>query len=305
MRSKLPLVLTTWFTVLALALAGCGGGGGGGGGIRRGTLDATGKQKQQAAVAAGDAAYAKRADRAQLEASIRSYEEALGLDETDYQTAEKLSHALYLLADGHLYFEREQKEAEFLATYEKGFAVALRGMAALSPQLEQRLAAGVDLKDAVALLDVKGVGLMYWYATNLGKWGNAQDITVVLQYKERILALMTRVFELDPTYFYGAPYRYFGAYYAIAPSFAGGDLDKSWKYFQDGIKHEPRYLALYTLIAENYAPKKQDAAMFDQMIQKVLDAALDVLPGLEAETAIEKRKAEQLKQRKESGEIPF
>ena len=41
------------------------------------------------------------------------------------------------------------------------------------------------------------------------------------------------------------------------------------------------------------------------MIQKVLDAALDVLPALEAETAIEKRKADQLKQRKESGEIPF
>ena len=45
--------------------------------------------------------------------------------------------------------------------------------------------------------------------------------------------------------------------------------------------------------------------MFDDNVAKVLAAPLDGIPGLEAEAAIEKKKAEQLKKRKESGDIPF
>jgi hypothetical protein len=297
---------TLFALVLTVALASCGGPTttGLGGGIRRAQLDGGTQSKYQEAVTAGDTAYAARADRAQLEAAIARYSEAVQLKDDDYQTYEKLSHAYYILADGWLYFEGEAKKPELLATYEKGYAAAQRGLAALSPALEQRLATGVDLKDAVALVDESGVGLMYWYATNLGKWGNTQDITVVLKYKERIFNIMTRVEALDVKYFYGAPLRYFGAYYAIAPSFAGGDLDKSWTYFQKAIEFEPKYLATYNLIAENLAPKRQDEAMFDSMIEKVLAAPADGgLPGLEAEAAIEKKKAEALKKRRAEGEF--
>jgi hypothetical protein len=189
------------------------------------------------------------------------------LKDDDYETYEKLARAHYLLADGWLYFEVADKKELFLATYEKGFQFAERGMKARYPAIEERLGAGVDLKDAAALVDKAGIGLLYWYATNLGKWGNAQDITVVLTYKDRIYAIMEHVFELDPNFFYGAADRYFGAYYAIAPSFAGGDLDRSWNHFQTTIKIEPRYVATFNLIAEFYAPKKQDGKLFDEMVE--------------------------------------
>lgn len=293
--------------VAALGLAACGGpsAGGLGGGIRRASLDGAAQTRFQEAVAAGDQAYAARADRAQLEAAIAKYVEATQLKDDDWQTYEKLAHAYYLLADGWLFFEGEAKQADLLATYQKGFTAAQRGLAAVSPALEQRLATGVDLKDAVALVEKPGVGLLYWYATNLGKWANTQGITVVLEYKERIFNIMTRVEALDVNYFYGAPLRYWGAYYAIAPAFAGGDLDKSQSYFERAIAFEPKYLATYNLIAENLAPKRQDEAMFDQAIQKVVAAPLDGIPGLEAEAAIEKKKAELLVKRKADGEIVF
>jgi hypothetical protein len=146
---------------------------------------------------------------------------------------------------------------------------------------------------------------MYWYSTNLGKWGNAQDITVVLRYKDRIFNVMSRVLELGPDYFHGAADRYFGAYYSVAPTFAGGDLDKSWAHFQESLKLAPNYLATYNLIAEFYAPKKQDGALFDQMITFVRNAPIDAIPGLEAEAAVEKRKAELLAKRREAGDFPF
>jgi hypothetical protein len=231
----------------------------------------------------------------------------VGLVDDDWKTYDKLSHALYILADGWLFFDKGEKGSPeydaYLAAYEKGFKAAERGLAALSPALEQRIAGGVDLKDAVALVDEKGVGLIYWYATNLGKWGKAQDITVVLEYKDRIFAMMQKAMELDASYFYGGPYRYFGAYYAIAPNFSGGDLGESWKYFEKAIAAEPKYLGTYNLIAENYAPKKQDVQQFMDMTQKVLDAPLDGVPGLEAEAAIEKRKAQLLRNQYEAGEL--
>ncbi|MBP8811282.1 MAG: hypothetical protein KBG48_35400 [Kofleriaceae bacterium] len=274
-----------------------------GGGIKRG--GATDPAAYQAAVTAGDAAFALRDDRAQLELAIAKYQEAVGYKDDDYETYEKLARAHYLLADGWLYFEVADKKELFLATYEKGFQFAERGMKARYPAIEERLGAGVDLKDAAALVDKAGIGLLYWYATNLGKWGNAQDITVVLTYKDRIYAIMEHVFELDPNFFYGAADRYFGAYYAIAPSFAGGDLDRSWNHFQTTIKIEPRYVATFNLIAEFYAPKKQDGKLFDEMVARVLAAPDDIIPELTAETKIEKRKAELLRKRKADGEFPL
>jgi hypothetical protein len=275
------------------------------GGIKRSPLDSGAAAQHQQLVTEGDAAFAARADRAQLQVAIDKYEAAVKVKDDDWQTYEKLARACYLMADGWLFFEKEEKQAEFLATYEKGYTYAERGIAALSPDVEQKLNTGIDLKDAAALIDRQGVGLMYWYSTNLGKWGNAQDITVVLRYKDRIFNVMSRVLELGPDYFHGAADRYFGAYYSVAPTFAGGDLDKSWTHFQESLKLAPNYLATYNLIAEFYAPKKQDGALFDQMITFVRNAPLDAIPGLEAEAAVEKRKAELLAKRREAGDFPF
>ncbi len=289
---------------LALFLAACGASATGlSGGIRRG--GASDPSGHAAAVAAGDAAFLLRADRAQLELAIQKWEEAVKLKDDDARTYEKLARACYLLADGWLSFEQPAKRDLFLATYEKGYTYAQRGMAALAPEVEQRLAAGVDLKDAAQLVGKDGIGLLYWYAASLGRWGNAQDITVTLTYKDRIYSIMEQVYKLDPNFFYGAADRYFGAYYSIAPSFAGGDLDKSWTHFQASLKLAPSYVSTYNLIAEFYAPKKQDGALFDAMTQKVLDAPEDIIPELAAETRAEKRKAEMLRKRKAEGEFPF
>ena len=289
---------------LTLVSAGCGASAQGiGSGIRRG--GATDAAAHSAAVTAGDTAFAARADRAQLELSIAKYEEAVKLKDDDWQTYAKLSRACYALADQWLFFEKDKNPQLFLATYQKGLDYAQRGMAAISPEVEKRLAAGVDLKDAVQLLDKQAIELLYWHATNLGRWANAQDITVVLSYKERIYNIMEMVLRFDPNFFYGAADRYFGAYYSIAPSFAGGDLDKSWSHFQASTKIAPGYASTYILIAEFLAPKKQDEKMFDENIDKVLAMPDDIIPEMVAETVAEKKKAELLKKRKAEGEFPF
>jgi tetratricopeptide (TPR) repeat protein len=295
--------------LLVFVVAACGPAAQGlSGGIKRGNLDPAAQQQHDQLVTEGDTAFAARADRAQLEAAIAKYEQAIKVDDDDWQTYEKLARSCYALADGWIFFEKDESDAgkdAYLKMLEKGYTYAERGIAAQSPQIEQRLSAGVDLKDAVALADRNTVGLMYWYSTNLGKWGNAQDITVVLRYKDRIYNMMSKVLELDREYFHGAPDRYFGAYYSVAPTFAGGDLDKSWEHFQASLKVEPKYLATYNLVAEFYAPKKKDGKLFDEMVNFVKNAPMDGIPGLEPEAAVEKRKAELLIKRKEAGDFPF
>jgi hypothetical protein len=299
-------MLTRLILLLSLVVAACGPAAQGlSGGISRNQLAADAAAQHQQTVAEADAAFALRGDRAQLELAIQKYDAATKLKDDDWQSYEKLARACYILADGWLFFEKDDKEAEFLSTYERGFKAAERGLAALYPEVEKKLSMGVDLKDAAALVTKDGIGLLYWYSTNLGKWGNAQDITVVVRYKERIFNVMNKVLELDPTYFHGAPHRYFGAFYSIAPPAFGGDIDKSWEHFQESLKIEPSYAATYNLIAEFYAPKKKDGKLFDEMVTKVRDLPLEAIPGLEAETAIEKRKAELLILRRDAGDFPF
>lgn len=305
---NVKVVIISAACAVALLLGGCAkpAAQSGKGSIARVSLAGADVEAHAQLVKDGDAAFALRADRAQLELAIAKYTEAVAKKDDDYQTYEKLARAEYLLADGHLFFERETKEAEFLATYERGYNAALRGLQALSPDVEKKMKLGIDVGDTATAVGKDGVGLMYWYATNLGKWANAHDdISVVLKYKTRIVNLMTRVTDLDNGFFYGAPDRYWGAFYAIAPAFAGGDLDKSYKHFQASLKVAPSYPATYTLMAENYATKKLDEALFKELVQKVIDFPADAMPGMEAETAVEKKKAELLRKRYEAGDIVF
>ena len=149
------------------------------------------------------------------------------------------------------------------------------------------------------MLGRNAVPLMYWYASNLGKWAKATGFSTVLKHKDRIFKLISRVYELDRDFYHGAADRYFGAFYAIAPSFAGGDINKSFEHFQESLKREPKYLATYVLIAEFYAPKAQDPQIFDEHLKFVLEAPTNILPGLEPEAVIEKKKAENLLKKKD------
>jgi tetratricopeptide (TPR) repeat protein len=247
----------------------------------------------KAAVDAGDAAWAERSDEAKLRAALAKWEEAVKIMPSDHETYAKLARGHYFLADGFLAFD-PAKVDEFLATHEKGYDYAQQGMAAISADFEKRRHAGTKIEDAVMVLGPDAVPLMYWYATNLGKWAKFKGMPTMLKHKDRIFTVISRVAELNPDYFYGAADRYFGAYYAVAPAFAGGDLNKSNDYFQKALAKEPKYLATYVLIAENYAPKVQDQALFERHLKFVIEAAEDIIPELVPEARVEKKKAELL-----------
>jgi hypothetical protein len=153
---------------------------------------------------------------------------------------------------------------------------------------------GAKVPDVIKLIPKEGVPAMYWYATALGSWAKRKSFAVLLGQKDNVKAIMTHVLELDPTYFYGGPHRYFGVFYAVAPAFAGGDLKKSREHFEKSLQISPEYLGTKVRWAEELAVKEQDEATYDKLLNEVLAGSDDALPDIKPELLVDKQKAKEL-----------
>jgi hypothetical protein len=252
-----------------------------------------GRAQRSTLIEEGDAAWAERGEEAQVAVAIQKWEAAVEMDGADHETWVKLSRAYYFLADGHMSFDEARAE-EMLATYEKGIAAAERALVAISPDFARRMRAGTRIEEAVEILDATAVPALYWRSSNMGKWGIAKGFATVLAYKDEIRAIMARCLELDATYFHYGPHRYFGAFYARVPAFAGGDLERSKQHFEQALAGAPYYLGTHTLWAEFYAVKAQNRQVFDEHIAAVLAADPNANADVAPENAIELRRARDL-----------
>lgn len=247
----------------------------------------------QKAVAEGDALFAERGDRDKLQKAILAWERATALKD-DWRIWSKMSRAAYFMADGILGFETDTEEGKKKQEehFQKGIAYGERAMGSYSPEFLKAVKADNKPEDHVKLINKDGVPAMYWFAVNLGKWAKAKGFATRLANKDKIKKIIDRCNELDPDYFYGAPPRFLGAYYAIAPAFAGGDLNKAYDFFNKSITKAPGYFATRVLLAEEWATRRPDKEAYKRELELVLNTREDVLPEVIPEQRIEKKKAE-------------
>ncbi len=243
-----------------------------------------------ALIAKGDENWGKRTDPAAIRAAIAEWEKAATVDGKNVELLSKITHGYYFLADGYL--RADQKE--YLATMDKAVKWGEKAMIAASPEFEAKMRDGGKIPDAVKLVPKSGVPAMYWYASALGKWAKMKGFAVLLGQKDNVKATMDRCLELDPTFYYGGPHRYFGAFYAVAPAFAGGDLEKSKVHFNKSLEIEPNYVGTKVLWAAELSVKEQDEDTFEKLLNEVLAAPDDAIPELTPEIIVEKGKAKEL-----------
>lgn len=243
-------------------------------------------------LAQADAAWAKRGEQAQLEKAIELWEKTLETSPGDGKVLTSLSRAYYFLADG--YMRAEQLTDAKLATFEKGILAGENAMMGVSPQFAEAVRAGAKVEEAVASIPIDGQPAIYWYASNLGKFAVGKGFTTTLFYKDRIFAVMQRVLSLDETFYHGAPHRYFGAFYAKAPAFAGGDMTKSKEHFEKALALDGNYLGTKVLYAEYYAAKADDRALFTRLLTEVNESDPTTIPEILPEQKIEQEKAKDL-----------
>ena len=240
------------------------------------------------------AAWAGRDDEANVRSAIEKFQAIAEADPSNDEAWVMLSRSHYFLADCHLRFD-ESKQDEFMSSFEQGTAAAEHALIAVSDEFAQRMRAGTRIEEALGVLDASAAPGLYWRASNLGKWASADGFATLLSYKDEIRAVMARCLELDREYYYWGPDRYFGVFYGRAPSFAGGDLERSREHFETSLRHAPHYFATRVLMAQDYAVKAQDRATFDEQLTYVLEHDPEEGgPDIAPENRCEQRKARAL-----------
>lgn len=253
-------------------------------------LDESAKAQEAQLLAAAQAAWLQRGDKAQSLAAVENWKKAVAINPKNSQAWTDLSHALYFYADCHLRFDESQPDL-YKATHEEGTKAAERGLAAMSPAFADKMASGALIEDAIEVLGPSAVPALYWRSSNLGRWATLESFATLLSYKDEVRAIMEFCLNNDPTYWYQAPDRYFGIFYAKAPGFSGGDMTKSMEHFQASIAVAPNYLGTHTFVAEEWAIKEADRALFDAELNYVLNSDPNVIPEIAAENTCEQRKA--------------
>ena len=248
---------------------------------------AAGESAKQSAAAH----WAKRTAPAEIRAAVKDWEIAVAADPNDLESLIMLTRAHYFLADG---YTRDDDKA-YLALMDKAVDWGERAMGTASPEFAAKMADGAKYPEAVTVVGADGVPAMYWYASALGKWAKKKGFAVLVGQKDNVKATMDRCLSLAPEYFYAGPWRYFGAFYSIAPGFAGGDVKKAAEHFSKSLELEPNYVGTKVLWAQELAGEKlQDEATFDRLLAEVLATPDDIIPELTPETIVEKQKAREL-----------
>ncbi|HTY07988.1 MAG TPA: TRAP transporter TatT component family protein [Candidatus Edwardsbacteria bacterium] len=230
-------------------------------------------------------------DRTSLMSAIDIYAKAYETAPS-YALAERLAYAYYFLADA---FEQgDQKARDYHTGYEWGIKALC-----FDPGFKQRF---VDQKqgmgDAIKGVPKEFEGAIFWTATCIGKWGKMQGIFKVMSTSKQARKMVEYLYGLDKTYYYGGPARWLGAYYAIAPGIAGGDMEKSAKYYGEALTIAPQYFATKVLMAENYYAKLKDRVNYDKMLDDVINGSLKALPEVAIEQRVEQGKALRMKAEK-------
>lgn len=149
----------------------------------------------------------------------------------------------------------------------------------------------VKVTEAVSVVEKEYLKALYWWAANMIRYLATKPVRMRLDYRELSEALMHRVLALDPEFFYGGPYRFFGALYARLP---GVELKRSEEYFQKAIDAFPDYLGTYVLRAQFLHTKAGNREKFRADLEHVINADPSTLPDVMAENLFEQKFAKDL-----------
>jgi hypothetical protein len=263
-------------------------------GIKTEAATETDAEKRNAIVGEGDALWAERADMTKLQGALKKWEGAATI-QLDAELATKLARGHYFLADGHYALAGDEENRD--AHYQAGLSWAEKGLAVSAPEFVKARQSGARHPEAIKKAGKDAVPHMYWYATNLGKWAASKGFVTVLKYKDDAKSTIDQVKKLDDSFFYGASYRYLGAFEAKTASI-GGSLEESQKYFDQAKKLAPNYLDTKVLEADFLATRIKDKekgkAQFKQLLDEVIAADPAADPEIAAENGAAQAKAKKL-----------
>ncbi len=154
-----------------------------------------------------------------------------------------------------------------------------------------------DFKARLAKLRKKDVPALFWTAFAWSGWINLnRDKPRAVFDLNLVKAMMNRVLELDEGYFFGSAHLFWGSTMGSIPKLLGGDPAKAKEHFERARSlSDGKFLINDVYYAQYYAATTLNEELFDQLIERVLKAPPDILPGYELMTSVAKQKARRLK----------
>jgi tetratricopeptide (TPR) repeat protein len=157
-----------------------------------------------------------------------------------------------------------------------------------------------DLKAALSKCDKDQVPAVFWTAFGWGSYiylslGNPDAIADL----PRAEALMDFVVKNDSSFYYGGAHVFLGTLYGSRPKMLGGNIELAKDHFARALRiNGGKFLMTYVYQARSVAVQTLDEALFDECLQKVEAASLEILPEFRLANAIAKKKAKLLLSRR-------
>ncbi len=156
-----------------------------------------------------------------------------------------------------------------------------------------------EFQKSLSSFHKKDVPALFWAAFNWGSLINfSKDSPDAIAELPRVEAIMNRVMELDPNYFYAGPEQFFGVFYAARPPMLGGRPEDSKKFFEKALTiTEGKYLMIKVLEAQFYAVQTQDKNLFKSLLSEVTSADPNILPAQRLANELAQKRAQILLQK--------
>ncbi len=184
------------------------------------------------------------------------------------------------------------------ALYARGYAYGVRGLHALG--LDKRIdltTANPDaIEKAVAGMGAAAVPTLFWTASC---WAKQIDLRRTDPARIAQLAsterLMSRIRELQPDYYYGGVYLYYGVYYGSRAPMMGGDFSKSEQNFSAAnAVSDNRLLIVDVLQAEYLERQRLDQESFHRLLSRVVADPVGSFPEMALVNQIARARAQYL-----------
>ncbi|MFH1653204.1 MAG: TRAP transporter TatT component family protein [Pseudomonadota bacterium] len=179
--------------------------------------------------------------------------------------------------------------------YKRGLDYSMRAMRTKKGYRDGLDSSPMDFAKALKSAGKKDLPLLFWTAFCWGNWINLhKDEPSAIIEVPKVTELINRVIEIDPNYHFGSGYAFLGVIDASRPAMLGGNTQKAKESFEKSIELSDKYLFNKVLYAQFYAVAAQDKALFERLLNEVMETPDNIFPEQELSNRLAKRRAKVL-----------
>ena len=179
------------------------------------------------------------------------------------------------------------------ALYARGVSYGVRALKTLGMDLDLSRASVDELDDALARMNRNAVPALFWTASC---WAKQIDLNRTSPERIAQLAsterLMHRVMELQPDFYYGGVYLFYGVYYGGRTPMLGGNFELAEENFTAARAVTDGKLLMVDVLQAEYLERQQlDADQFNYLLTGVVNDPVGSFPEMALANQIARHRA--------------